>query len=61
MTNPFLGFNNGVVEKVLNILRINSQTTQTNMTPKTYIITGENIPTPTAHISNSVVTGKYCH
>jgi 2-iminobutanoate/2-iminopropanoate deaminase len=31
------------------------------MTPKTYIITGENTPTPTAPISNAVVAGNYCH
>jgi 2-iminobutanoate/2-iminopropanoate deaminase len=31
------------------------------MTQKTYITTGENIPTPTAPISNAVVAGNYCH
>lgn len=31
------------------------------MTPKTHITTGENIPTPTAPISNAVVAGNYCH
>jgi 2-iminobutanoate/2-iminopropanoate deaminase len=31
------------------------------MTHKTYITTGENIPTPTAPISNAVVAGNYCH
>ena len=31
------------------------------MTPKTYITTGENIPTPTSPISNAVVAGNYCH
>jgi 2-iminobutanoate/2-iminopropanoate deaminase len=31
------------------------------MTSKTYITTGENIPTPTAPISNAVVAGNYCH
>jgi 2-iminobutanoate/2-iminopropanoate deaminase len=31
------------------------------MTPKTYITTGENTPTPTAPISNAVVAGNYCH
>jgi 2-iminobutanoate/2-iminopropanoate deaminase len=31
------------------------------MTLKTYITTGENIPTPTAPISNAVVAGNYCH
>ena len=31
------------------------------MTPKTYITTSENIPTPTAPISNAVVAGNYCH
>ena len=31
------------------------------MTPKIYITTGENIPTPTAPISNAVVAGNYCH
>lgn len=31
------------------------------MTPKTYITTGEHIPTPTAPISNAIVAGNYCH
>ena len=31
------------------------------MTPKTYITTVENIPTPTAPISNAVVARNYCH
>jgi 2-iminobutanoate/2-iminopropanoate deaminase len=31
------------------------------MTSKTYITTGENIPTPTSPISNAVVAGNYCH
>lgn len=31
------------------------------MTPKIYITTGENIPNPTAPISNAVVAGNYCH
>lgn len=31
------------------------------MTLKTYITTGNNIPTPTAPISNAVVAGNYCH
>jgi 2-iminobutanoate/2-iminopropanoate deaminase len=31
------------------------------MITKTYITTGENIPTPTAPISNAVVAGNYCH
>lgn len=31
------------------------------MTPKIFITTGENIPTPTAPISNAVVAGNYCH
>jgi len=31
------------------------------MTQKTYITTGENIPTPTALISNAVIAGNYCH
>ena len=36
-------------------------TPKPNMTPKTYITTGENIPIPTAPISNAVVAGNYCH
>lgn len=61
MTKPSMGFNSGALEKVLNTLRINSKTTQTNMILKTYITISENTPTPTAFISYAIVTGKYCH
>jgi 2-iminobutanoate/2-iminopropanoate deaminase len=42
-------------------LKIKKGFVNLKMTQKTYITTGENIPTPTAPISNAVVAGNYCH